>query len=37
LEDNQAVANLASKLHQQVKANAGNSGMTMAKAIQVNA
>jgi hypothetical protein len=29
LEDNQAVANLASKLHQQVKANTGNAGMMM--------
>jgi hypothetical protein len=36
LEDNQAVANLVSKLHQQVKANAGNVGAAMAKANQAN-
>jgi hypothetical protein len=36
LEDNQAVANLVSKLHQQVKANAGNVGATMAKVNQAD-
>jgi hypothetical protein len=36
LEDNQAVANLVSKLHQQVKANAGNVGAAMTKANQAN-
>jgi hypothetical protein len=36
LEDNQAVANLVSKLHQQVKASVGNVGAVMAKANQAN-
>jgi hypothetical protein len=36
LEDNQAVANLVSKLHQQVKVNAGNVGAAMVKANQAN-
>jgi hypothetical protein len=36
LEDNQAVANLVSKLHQQVKFNVGNMGTVMAKANQAN-
>jgi hypothetical protein len=36
LEDNQAMANLVSKLHQQVKVNAGNVGAAMAKANQAN-
>jgi hypothetical protein len=36
LEDNQAVANLVSKLHQQVKLHVGNVGAAMAKANQVN-
>jgi hypothetical protein len=36
LEDNQAVANLVSKLHEQVKANAGNIGAAMAKTNQAN-
>jgi hypothetical protein len=34
LEDNQDVANLVSKLHQQVKVNAGSVGAAMAKANQ---
>jgi hypothetical protein len=37
LEDNQAVANIMSKLHQQVKVNTGNMGTAMAKANQANA
>jgi hypothetical protein len=37
LEDNQAVVNLVSKLHQQVKVNAGNVGTEMAQANQANA
>jgi hypothetical protein len=36
LGDNQAVANLVSKLHQQVKVNAGEVGTEMAKANQAN-
>jgi hypothetical protein len=36
LEDNQTMTNLVSKLHQQVKANAGNVGAAMAKANQAN-
>jgi hypothetical protein len=36
LKDNQAVANLVSKLHQQVKVNTGNVGTAMAKANQAN-
>jgi hypothetical protein len=36
LEDNQAVANIVSKLHQQVKANTGNVGAAIAKANQAN-
>jgi hypothetical protein len=36
LEDNQSVANLVSKLNQQVKANDGNVGAAMAKANQSN-
>jgi hypothetical protein len=36
LEDNQAVAHLVSKCHQQFKVNAGNIGAAMAKANQAN-
>jgi hypothetical protein len=36
LEDNQAVTNHVSKLHQQVKVNSGNVGTAMAKANQAN-
>jgi hypothetical protein len=36
LEDNQAIANIVSKIHQQVKVNAGNVGTAMTKENQAN-